>query len=63
MHANALACWTEHPEPWTLEGQLIARYELPLNLGQNKRNAFHVELSAARKAAKLRAAELPVLPR
>ena len=63
MNANAFVCWTEHPEPWTLEEQLISRYDLPLNLDQNKRNAFYVELSAIRKATKLRASELPILPR
>ena len=38
-------------EPWTLEEELISRYDLPLNLDQNRHNAFHPELSAARKAA------------
>ena len=50
-------------EPWTLEEELISRYDLPLNLNQNKQNAFHPELSAARRVAKQRAAELPVLAR
>lgn len=63
MSDNAFVCWTAHPEPWTLEQELIAGYDLPLNLDQNKRNVFHPELSAARRAAKERAAALPVLPR
>jgi hypothetical protein len=63
MAAKAFVCWTAHPEPWTLEEELIARYDLPLNLNQNERNAFHLELSAVRRAAKERAAHLPILPR
>jgi hypothetical protein len=41
----------------------MERYDIPLNLDQNKRNAFHLELTAARKQAKARAAALPVLPK
>ena len=63
MAANAFVTWTAHAEPWDLEEELIARYDLPLNLDQNRRNAFHPELSAARRAAKKRAAQLPILPR
>ena len=63
MGVNAFVCWTEHPEPWTLEEELIARFDLPLNLDQNKHNAFHPELSAVRRAAKRRAAELAIVPR
>jgi hypothetical protein len=62
MGSNAFVCWTQDPEPWLLEADLIAQFDLPLNLDQNKRT-FHPELSAARSAAKRRAAELPVLPR
>jgi hypothetical protein len=61
--ANAFVCWTVHAEPWKLEEELISRYDLPLNLDQNKHNAFHPELSQARRAAKQRASELPVLAR
>jgi hypothetical protein len=63
MSTNAFVCWHAHAEPWTLEEELISRYDLPLNLDQNKHNAFHPELSTARKAAKQRAAELPILER
>ena len=61
MGANAFVCWVEDAEPWDLEQQLISRYDVPLNLDQNTRNAFHPELTAARKAAKQRAAALPIL--
>jgi hypothetical protein len=63
MAANALVCWLEDPEPWLIEEQLIERYDIPLNLDQNKHNRFHPEFSSARKQAKQRAAKLPVLPR
>lgn len=63
MAENALVCWTAVTDPWVLEEELIRRYDLPLNLDQNKHNAFHPELSAARRAAKERAAHLPILPR
>ena len=45
------------------EEALILRYDLPLNLDQNKDNTFHPELSAIRRAAKEQAARLPILPR
>ena len=41
MGSNAFVCWTEDPEPWLLEEDLIAQFDLPLNLDQNKRNTFH----------------------
>ena len=62
MSANAFVCWVKVREPWLLEEELISRYDVPLNLDQNRRNAFHPELTATRKAAKQRAAALPVLP-
>jgi hypothetical protein len=63
MADNAFVCWTIEPEPWVLEERLILRYDVPLNLDQNRRNAFHPELSAARRAAKERAARLPIVAR
>jgi hypothetical protein len=62
MSENALVCWVERPEPWHVEEGLIERYDVPLNLDQNKHNRFHPELTAARRNAKQRAAALPVLP-
>jgi hypothetical protein len=47
----------------SLEEELIGHYDVPLNLDHNKHNAFHPTLSAARRAAKERAANLPILPR
>jgi hypothetical protein len=54
--------WLEDDEPWDVEDELIARYDLPLNLDKNKHNLFHPELTAARAAAKARATELAILP-
>ncbi|MEU3472656.1 GIY-YIG nuclease family protein [Rhodococcus sp. NPDC006774] len=62
MGAHAFVSWVTHPEPWTLEDELIESYDLPLNLMGNRRNAFHPQLTAARSAAKRAAIELPVLP-
>jgi hypothetical protein len=63
MAENAFVCWLEDAEPWLIEELLIERYDIPLNLDQNKRNRFHPELTAARKEAKQHASKLPVLPR
>jgi hypothetical protein len=63
MAANALVCWTVDPQRWLLEETMIGRFNLPLNLDQNIGNAFHAQLSTARRAAKQRAEALPVLPR
>jgi hypothetical protein len=63
MAENALVCCLEDAEPWLIEERLLERHDIPLNLDQNKHNRFHPELSTARKQAKQRAAELPVLRR
>ncbi|MEJ7786319.1 MAG: GIY-YIG nuclease family protein [Solirubrobacteraceae bacterium] len=63
MSENAYVTWIESAEPWADEHALIADLDLPLNLDQNRRNRFHAELTAIRKAAKQRAADLPILPR
>lgn len=63
MAANAFVCWIEAAEPWALEQRLIGDFDVPLNLDQNRHNAFHAELTSARKAAKARAAVLPIMPR
>ncbi|WP_232110864.1 GIY-YIG nuclease family protein [Nocardia wallacei] len=61
MHENALVSWITDPTPWELEDELIATLDLPLNLKGNARNGFHTVLTAARSAARIRAAGLPVL--
>ncbi|MFF4491185.1 GIY-YIG nuclease family protein [Streptomyces sp. NPDC001544] len=60
MADNARVCWIEHDEPWTLESQLISQLDLPLNLDQNRHNAFHGRLKELRAQARQRARELPI---
>ncbi|MFP8961662.1 GIY-YIG nuclease family protein [Streptomyces nanhaiensis] len=60
MAEYARVCWVEHPEPWTLESELITRLDLPLNLDQNRHNGFHSRLTEMRAQARRRARELPI---
>ncbi|GAB2775124.1 GIY-YIG nuclease family protein [Streptomyces daliensis] len=60
MAEHARVCWLEHAEPWTVEADLIARLDLPLNLDQNRHNAFHPHLTELRARARHRARDLPV---
>lgn len=60
MADNARVCWIEQSEPWDLESQLISRLDLPLNLDQNRHNAFHSRLKEMRAQARERARELPI---
>ena len=60
MAENARVCWVEQGEPWELESKLISELDLPLNLDQNRRNAFHGQLRELRAQARTRARELPV---
>ncbi|MGW4510972.1 GIY-YIG nuclease family protein [Streptomyces sp. NPDC004393] len=60
MADNARVCWVEKIEPWTLESQLISQLDRPLNLDQNRHNAFHARLKELRAQARQRARALPV---
>ncbi|URN12399.1 hypothetical protein LUW77_14055 [Streptomyces radiopugnans] len=60
MAKHARVCWVEHPEPWTVESDLITRLDLPLNLDQNRHNGFHARLTELRVQARQRARELPI---
>ncbi len=60
MADKARVCWVERNEPRTLESQLISQLDLPLNLDQNSRNAFHSQLKGLRAQARQRARELPI---
>ncbi|GHK03704.1 hypothetical protein SY2F82_55010 [Streptomyces sp. Y2F8-2] len=60
MADNAQVCWLEHDEPWTMESELIAQLDLPLNLDQNRHNSFHGELKELRAKARERARALPI---
>jgi len=63
MEKNARVVWKVCEEPWKLEKKLISTLHLPLNLDQNAGNEFFPVLSGLRKAAKVRARALPILPR
>ncbi|MEV4566784.1 GIY-YIG nuclease family protein [Nonomuraea sp. NPDC049419] len=60
MAEYARVCWIQDDEPWAGESELIARLDLPLNLDQNRRHAFHGHLSALRASARDRARSLPI---
>lgn len=60
MAEHARVCWLEREEPWTMESDLIARLDLPLNLDQNRHNGFHATLTKLRADARERARELPI---
>jgi len=53
--------WVVHPQPWVLEKELIDTLYLPLNLQDNKHNAFHADLTRRRAEAEKKARDLPVL--
>ncbi len=63
IHENARVVWNVCDEPWELEKRLISTLHLPLNLDQNRVNPFCAVLSRARRDARIRAKDLPVLPR
>ncbi|PNG23425.1 hypothetical protein C1J00_04310 [Streptomyces cahuitamycinicus] len=60
MAENARVCWIEHAEPWALESELISQLDLPLNLDQNRHNAFHDRLKEPRAQARQQARALPI---
>ncbi|MFE9288447.1 GIY-YIG nuclease family protein [Streptomyces olivaceus] len=60
MADNAQVCWIKWSEPWDLESQLISQLDLPLNLDQNRHNAFHSRLKEIRAQARNRARKLPI---
>lgn len=61
MAEHAFVCWLPTPTPWEIESQLIGELDLPLNLDQNRGNAFHPRLTARRAAHRARAREVPIL--
>lgn len=60
MADNARVCWMEQDELWELESQLISQLDLPLNLDQNRHNAYYHRLKELRAQARQRARELPI---
>lgn len=49
QHEYLLVCWAVHPEPWSIEHEVIRRLQPPLNLEGNTTHAFAATVSAARK--------------
>jgi hypothetical protein len=60
MERNALVCWTEDPEPWILEHELLAAHSLPPNIQGNRHHPFCTTLSTIRQEAKRLARETPI---
>ena len=61
MEQNARVAWLMCAQPWRVEEELIRAVSQPLNLDQNRHHSFHAELTARRRAAKVRAKALPVV--
>lgn len=61
MSDYALVSWVIHPQPWTLEEELIGTLDVPLNLQGNARNGFYTTLKQRRAEAEQKARDLPVL--
>jgi len=60
MTDNAFVCWVEHPEPWTLEQELLLYHSLPLNIQDNRHHPFCATLSGLRQSAKQQAREMAI---
>ncbi|MFF7839303.1 GIY-YIG nuclease family protein [Streptomyces ossamyceticus] len=52
MADKARVCWIEQSEPWDLASKHISQLDLPLNLDQNRHNAFHSRLKEIRAQAR-----------
>jgi hypothetical protein len=59
MAANAFVAWVSHPEPWIVEQQMLKLASCPLNLADNGNHSFSATLREIRRAASVRARELP----
>jgi|SRR5579859_1178154 len=51
--------WAVHPQPWTVEAQLIAALAPPMNLEHNAVHAFYATMKLARAAFQSHAGEFP----
>jgi hypothetical protein len=52
---NLSVTWCERPEPWSIEDEVIATMQPPLNLAQNRGHPFHATMSLARERFRERA--------
>ena len=60
MEENVFVGWAEHPEPWTIEYELLLRLSLPLNISHNGHHPFASVLKRMRIEALQRARALPI---
>lgn len=52
QHEHLRLTWAVHAEPWTIEHEVIARLQPPLNLMGNRSHPFAATLSVARRRFK-----------
>ena len=60
MEQNAFVAWTVHPDPWTIEHELLRKLSCPLNIMDNGHNPFASILKRMRIEALQRARALPI---
>jgi hypothetical protein len=60
MEENVFVGWAEHPEPWTIEYELLLKLSLPLNISHNGHHSFNATLRRLRFDALERARALPI---
>jgi hypothetical protein len=60
MEKNAFVGWTEYPEPWLIEYELLLKLSCPLNISHNGHHPFAPTLRQMRVDALQRARLLPI---
>jgi hypothetical protein len=60
MEKNAFVAWMVHPEPWTIEHELLRELSCPLNIDGNAHHPFYSIVKTMRTKALLRAREMPI---
>ena len=60
MEKNAFVAWMMHPEPWTIEHELLRELSCPLNIDGNAHHLFYSIIKTMRTKALLRAREMPI---
>ena len=52
QHEHLLITWAVHPEPWSIEHEVIGQLQPPLNLSGNRSHRFAATVSLARRRFK-----------
>lgn len=60
MEKSAFVAWMMHPEPWTIEHELLRDLSCPLNIHDNEHHPFCAILRLMRTKALQRAREMPI---